>query len=505
MRLQELYIKDYKVLKDFTIRFDEQSAITVLIGENGSGKSTVLEAIAIIFNELSLDLDGKLKEQPLIEYSVVYVIWNRSPILNAPKGSEEIKQILVQLEYSYETGYKFLINKQPISQPEFKRQHLFRSLIPSKIFLYYSGLSTYLENLATGRNGLYSKELRSQKLNIGEYIYPKERLLYYISPLHHAITLLCQLLADEDGNPTTLTGKEVKAEYELNEVKIVIQKTTKFKSSESYERFWGAEGALANLMQILSLNTDLGRPDLPYGQQEKLDELTLSYTGLIGLRDIQYQNNLSNYEFAVVLFHLLESLFYEGYLAKVDLVFKRGHERLDYYRLSEGERHRYTILALAHLFNQSNEENNLFLLDEPDAYFHPRWQVKFIRAIQTEVNPFNQYIMATHSPLLLNYADRRHVHVQQLVDGQAVDYMPRYAGRDIATVLYELMGVEERPEGVRTQLTKLFSLIEDENTVDARALFAEIAAIIGHDDRDLTKAQAEIDFLEQLDETNNEE
>ena len=43
MRLHELYIRDYKVLQDFTLPFDEQSAVSVLIGENGSGKTTVLE------------------------------------------------------------------------------------------------------------------------------------------------------------------------------------------------------------------------------------------------------------------------------------------------------------------------------------------------------------------------------------------------------------------------------------------------------------------------------
>ena len=505
MRLQELYIKDYKVLKDFTLTFDEESAVSVLIGENGSGKSTVLEAIAVIFNELSLFLDNKLKEQSIFEYIISYAIWNRRPLSELSTGSDHLEQSLVDINYSYNKGFQFRVNESKVSLNEFKRRHKVGRLLPSKVFLYYSGLVNYLQNLADHRNESYSRELRRQKLNIETYKSPEERLFHYISPQHYAISLLCLLIADDQESPITLIGKEFKHNYTLEGIKIVLRRTEKFNSSESYERFWGAEGALAELMQMLSLYTDLGRPDFPYGEERELDQVTLSFSGLTALRDIQNQNNLSDYEFAIVLFHLLESLVYEGYLSEVDLLINRGDNIIEYNRLSEGERHRFTILTLSYLFNQEQEENNVFLLDEPDAYLHPTWQVKFIESIQDDVSPLNQYLIATHSPLLLNYADIHKVHVKQLANGKASQYIPRYAGRDIATVLYELMGVEERPTDVRNQLVKLFSLVEDENVTDARILLSQIAAIVGPDDPELTKAQVEIDFIEQLNETDNEE
>ena len=505
MRLQELYIKDYKVLQDFTLRFDEESAVSVLIGENGSGKSTVLEVIAIIFNELSLYLDNKQREQPILEYAISYFIWNRLPLPELLAGSDHLEQFLVNVNYSYESGHTFRLNSKIYNLTEFKKRHQICSLLPSKIFLYYSGLSNYLKDLADQRNQAYSRELRRQKLNIEAYKSPQERLFHYVSPQHYAISLLCLLVADDQDSPVTSAGKEFKSKYTLEGVKIILQKTDKFKSSESYERFWGAEGALADLMQMLSLYTDLGRPDLPYGEEKKLDQLTLSFSGLIGLRDIQNQNSLSDYEFAVVLFHLLESLVYDGYLLAVDLLLNRGDNTVGYNRLSEGERHRFTILTLSYLFNREQEENNVFLLDEPDAYLHPTWQVKFIESVQADVSPFNQYLIATHSPLLLNYADIHKVDVKHLTNGKALEYVPRYAGRDIATVLYELMKVEERPSEIRHQLRELFALIEDENTADARELLGQIATIVGVDDPEITKAQVEIDLLERLNDTDNEE
>lgn len=42
MRLKHLYIKDYKNLKDFSLDFENGNGLSILIGNNGSGKSNVL-------------------------------------------------------------------------------------------------------------------------------------------------------------------------------------------------------------------------------------------------------------------------------------------------------------------------------------------------------------------------------------------------------------------------------------------------------------------------------
>ena len=62
MKLDKLWIKDFKNLKDFTIDFDEEQETTVLIGHNGTGKSNLIEALVIIFRDLDL---GKLSKSCL--------------------------------------------------------------------------------------------------------------------------------------------------------------------------------------------------------------------------------------------------------------------------------------------------------------------------------------------------------------------------------------------------------------------------------------------------------
>ena len=51
-RLKSLYIKDYKNIHEQTFDFSNNTGYIALIGLNGSGKSNLLEAISLIFDDL---------------------------------------------------------------------------------------------------------------------------------------------------------------------------------------------------------------------------------------------------------------------------------------------------------------------------------------------------------------------------------------------------------------------------------------------------------------------
>jgi recombinational DNA repair ATPase RecF len=64
MQINSLYIQNYRLLNDFKINFRKD--ISILIGINGSGKSTILECIAQIFS------DAFLKEKSKFGFNLVY-------------------------------------------------------------------------------------------------------------------------------------------------------------------------------------------------------------------------------------------------------------------------------------------------------------------------------------------------------------------------------------------------------------------------------------------------
>lgn len=59
MKLKSLYIEKYKNLSPLTIDFESGNGLTMLVGNNGSGKSNVLEAISGIFHDLFKEKDGR--------------------------------------------------------------------------------------------------------------------------------------------------------------------------------------------------------------------------------------------------------------------------------------------------------------------------------------------------------------------------------------------------------------------------------------------------------------
>ena len=69
MRLDRVYIDGYKNLKDVEANFDEKRLTSVVIGENGAGKSNLLEAIVDVFRFVDIG-QGKLRYRYEVDYRI---------------------------------------------------------------------------------------------------------------------------------------------------------------------------------------------------------------------------------------------------------------------------------------------------------------------------------------------------------------------------------------------------------------------------------------------------
>ena len=63
MKIKKLVIKNYKKYRDISIELN--SGINIFVGDNNSGKSTILEAISMV--GLIMKLEKSLKVQSLIK------------------------------------------------------------------------------------------------------------------------------------------------------------------------------------------------------------------------------------------------------------------------------------------------------------------------------------------------------------------------------------------------------------------------------------------------------
>ena len=72
MRIDSLYIEDFKNLKQFKIDLDENELNTVLLGQNATGKSNFIETLVLIFKYLDLSKVGSTPRFPEFEYEIKY-------------------------------------------------------------------------------------------------------------------------------------------------------------------------------------------------------------------------------------------------------------------------------------------------------------------------------------------------------------------------------------------------------------------------------------------------
>ena len=87
MRIKSLQIDRFKNLSDFTVAFDVNAPVSVLVGQNDSGKSNLLEALAIIFRDLDL------AQSASFSYSITYECRGHDVEIRAKGGDVTIRLI----------------------------------------------------------------------------------------------------------------------------------------------------------------------------------------------------------------------------------------------------------------------------------------------------------------------------------------------------------------------------------------------------------------------------
>ena len=92
---------------------------------------------------------------------------------------------------------------------------------------------------------------------------------------------------------------------------------------------------------------------------------------------------------------------------------------IDYVGISDGEHQFIHIVGSAMLFD---EDNCLFLFDEPESHFNPSWRSKFIDTLDEVVgNSSQDFVISTHSPYVVSACHSRNV-VRFERDGKEIKY-----------------------------------------------------------------------------------
>jgi len=136
----------------------------------------------------------------------------------------------------------------------------------------------------------------------------------------------------------------------------------------------------------------------------------------------------------------------------------------------------------------------IILIDEIDLHLHPQWQRGIIQRLRNSF-PNCQFLLTTHSPLVIS--DAKDVRCYVLNDSQFTLLEDLY-GLDANQVLLKVMDTDIRNEEVDKKITELLELIHQGDLSKAKAALSELEQELSADNLELAKASLLIKRLEVL-------
>jgi predicted ATPase len=405
MKLESLWLESFKNLRDFSVSFiapeqtkeepkrkpltPQEDRFRVVLGQNGSGKSNLMEALVIIFRDLDLGRETDFA------YDLAYSMKRGKvhvKVSNRPKEEKPRERFHFTVE---QDGHK----AEKLSRPQVKEKGA--AFRPRHVFSYYSGPSNRLERHFWPHQKIYSEALRRERdLPL--------RPFFYAMPIHSQFVLLAFFSSKESA------GREFLAKYfhiaGLESV-LFVMKEPHWKSTDGDPRFWNARGVVQRFLDKLfsAALAPLRWPgNIPVHWDKSPEKPELLYLFLPDEAALHDLRALADRD--ADFFKELESTFMSDLIheTRIRVRVRNSDDSLTFRELSEGEQQLLTVVGLL-LFTK--EAESLFLLDEPDTHLNPAWGMEYLGILRDTANTGNdsQIVLATHDPLVLSSLRREQV------------------------------------------------------------------------------------------------
>lgn len=339
--LNELHIKTrFKNIEDLHIDFTKNDAVTVFIGNNGSGKSNIIEALSSIFAGLYNN-----EMNPEFSYELKY--------------KKDNNDILITYNHT-STRNKYTFNNIPEG-----------NYLPNQIIGLYSGEELRLwERYYFKFYDSYNKNVLSSKAPVSEYM-----KMLFINKYHWDIALLTMLQSDLEIDDI-LGDKEVSTitfYFDKNAIENV--KNYNEKNPNEVTRF--SLKILDTVIGHIESNNGITSIEFPIELFKK--EFVQTHTEFFKLLSVALLPRESSWKL----------------ITSIELWFRNGFSSKE---LSEGEK---KLLLIKFITRILSDDNSLFLLDEPDSHIHINNKEQIKKQLYDfDHKAYVQSIITTHSPTL---------------------------------------------------------------------------------------------------------
>lgn len=499
----------YKLTK--SDRQSENNKFTLLIGENGSGKSEVIREIINILLRMQIPdkynrkytdiLDNYLEnnyKSTLRDYNISTVAefrFNNDKILVSSNKTNEARKIInfkgeevFLIDDSYR--YDFKINTR-IPHDELSN-HI------ASLNIIAASESQYIKFPIIQSDEILNYHYLGKKQE-KDYLYMNYRSDDYINPI---VKNLSKHIFNTINN-----NKENNIEHILDFLSLNKEISITFKIKSNYiHRLKDKETLLEQLLTSPNRFSSLGiinnNTINVSNERNRLEKAINFLESKLNLDlDNTFDSDFSS-EDKEIKFNILSKENYDIYkskqittLLKYDLIniiklnfYNNKDHEINATQLSSGQ---LCILSVFLGIASKISNNSFIFIDEPEISLHPSWQVGFIKLLEkTFINYKNcHFIIATHSPHIISNINKENSYI--VIMDEDHSFINKggegYQGWTIDEVLQDAMGMDETRSELYKSLIKSFNTaLDEDDSIQAKIIFEELKKIL-HPDNILKK------------------
>ena len=428
MKLKKLSMKNFRGFDELTVEFDER--LSVIVGINGSGKTAILEAASIALGTYFSKFDG----------------------LSAPsigKGDARIK--------SYEMGESDDVESQyPVVISANAKTGTGEVLNWSRTLTRSQGRTT----IGDAREMIQYGEIAQEKVRAGDADFQLPFLGYY--------------------------GTGRLWDYHRDRNREHFDKSTASRTN-GYRDCLDGTANIKLMMHWFEKKTvqDLRKKEnqeIDYTLSAVLKAIAQCFESASNFKDIKVQYNFD--------------------LKSLEVIFTDESEkrmRLPFDRLSDGYKGAVSLVAdIAYRMATLNpqlkdrvlsETDGVVLIDEVDLHLHPAWQKKVIKDLMS-IFPKIQLIVTTHAPSVISSVKKENLRI--LKGNQVYQMNGEVYGKDVKSVMSEIMGVSDRPDDVKSLFDDFYIALNQADWSLAENILDQIGQLRGGHDPELASCQVKL-------------
>lgn len=415
MYLKKISLENFKCFEKLDMDFHKN--LTVVIGINGAGKTSLLEAVAIAVSTMFAPMDG-------------------------PKG--------IGIDKTQAHLKAYVIGSASDIQPQYPVKVSATAMIDGREVHWQRCLNT-----AKGQTTIKeAKEMISVAADYQKRLRDGDTTLILPILAYYGTGRLWDYHREKQTDifeTSTRTNGYIDSVDGIANIKLMMNWFAKM-TIQKYQNQENGLGAVPELEAVFAAmekcyNQITGSDNAKIQYNMGTKELDVAYTDKAGERMRVPINQLS-----------------DGYKSTVSLVADIAY--------------RMAVLNPQCLGNVCNETSGIVLIDEVDLHLHPAWQQRILSDL-TSIFPKVQFIVSTHAPEVINSVPKENVII--IEDNSAIPAPVETYGKDANGILRSVMHVKERPQIIMERFNEFYSAIDTEDYAKAGDILNCLENDIGED------------------------